>query len=184
MFLLLVPARVRTGRRGGGFLLRRADAVPGEPEQMEATMSPAHQRRSAQFHRRDDPGTNRLPRLDRNGWAVLFLASQGFHSGLHDRARLHGRADAGVSETENKDHRPQRRSGRRPHPLVERTSRRLRGHRVTYPLIGDPELKVAKAYDMPAGRGLATARPADWRRTTPRCARSSSSGRTRRSRRC
>ena len=32
-----------------------------------------------------------------NGWAILILAPKGFHTGLHDRARLHGRAHAGVS---------------------------------------------------------------------------------------
>src|SRR5436190_263573 len=39
-------------------------------------------------------------------------------------------------------------------PAGQRTSRRRQGHRVTYPLIGDPELKVAKLYDMlPAEAG-------------------------------
>jgi len=57
------------------------------------------------------------------------------------------------------------------------------GAAVNYPKIGDPELKVAKLYDMlpeaKARRGRAARPP-----TTPRYARSSSSGRTRRSRRC
>ena len=55
------------------------------------------------------------------------------------------------------------------------------GHAVNYPLIGDDELKVAKLYDMihpNASGGRAR------RSTTRRFARSSSSGRTRRSRRC
>ena len=57
------------------------------------------------------------------------------------------------------------------------------GTKVNYPLIGDSDLRVAKAYDMlPADAGdtpKAARRP-----TTPPCARSSSSARTRRSRRC
>jgi len=57
------------------------------------------------------------------------------------------------------------------------------GHAVRYPLIGDPELKVAKLYDMLPPRP-ATARRDARPRTTPRSARSSWSGRTRRSRRC
>ena len=51
------------------------------------------------------------------------------------------------------------------------------GAKVNYPMIGDPELKVAKLYDMlaaDAGETSRAARP----RTTRRCARCSSSGRT------
>ena len=57
------------------------------------------------------------------------------------------------------------------------------GHAVTYPMIGDPELKVAKpttcCRKAPARRRKAAPPP-----TTPPCARCSSSARTRRSRRC
>jgi alkyl hydroperoxide reductase subunit AhpC len=50
-----------------------------------------------------------------------------------------------------------------------------------YPMIGDPELKVAKLYDMPPPRRYpASARPP----TTPRCAPYSSSAPTRRSSSC
>ncbi len=57
------------------------------------------------------------------------------------------------------------------------------GHAVTYPMIGDPELKVATAYDM-LPEGAARPRRAGPRPTTRRCARCSSSAPTRRSRRC
>jgi peroxiredoxin len=55
------------------------------------------------------------------------------------------------------------------------------GHAVNYPMIGDTELKVAKAYDM---LPRVSARRAVPRRTMPRCGRCSSLGPTRRSRRC
>ena len=54
------------------------------------------------------------------------------------------------------------------------------GHKVNYPMIGDPELKIAKLYDMlPAESG--TPPKAAPPRTTPRCAPCSSWDRTRRS---
>ena len=57
------------------------------------------------------------------------------------------------------------------------------GHAVNYPLIGDPQLKVVKLYDMlPADAGRDAAR-AGRLPTTRRLARCSSSGPTRRSRR-
>src|SRR6201984_469150 len=57
------------------------------------------------------------------------------------------------------------------------------GHAVNYPMIGDTELKVAMAYDMlPEGAGSTSEGRTP--PTTPRCARSSSSARTRRSRPC
>ena len=53
------------------------------------------------------------------------------------------------------------------------------GHAPNYPMIGDPELKVAKLYGMlPAGAGDSSAGAR--RPTTPRCATCSSSARTRR----
>jgi alkyl hydroperoxide reductase subunit AhpC len=54
------------------------------------------------------------------------------------------------------------------------------GHKVNYPMIGDPELKVAKLYDMlPADAGDTCEGP--HRPTTRRSARCSWSDRTRRS---
>jgi thioredoxin-dependent peroxiredoxin len=57
------------------------------------------------------------------------------------------------------------------------------GHAVNYPMIGDPQLKVAKLYDMlPDDPGDSS----DGRTVAdmPPCARCSSSARTKRSRRC
>src|SRR6185437_14395177 len=58
------------------------------------------------FDRRPDP----LPRLDRREMGGALLASQGFHPGLHDRARRGGEAQAGIRQTRRQGDRPQRRS--------------------------------------------------------------------------
>ncbi len=50
---------------------------------------------------------------------------------------------AGVRQTQHQDHRPQRRSGGQPFEVGHRISRRPRVHAVTYPMIGDTDLKVA-----------------------------------------
>ena len=55
------------------------------------------------------------------------------------------------------------------------------GHKVNYPMIGDPELKVAKLYDMLPAEARRRPPKAAPPPTTPPCARSSSSARTRRS---
>ena len=70
-------------------------------------------------------GTDQLPQLDRRRLGDPVLAPQGLHAGLHDRARLHGRAEARVRQAQHQDHRPVGRSGRQPREVGE-------GHR------GDP----------------------------------------------
>jgi alkyl hydroperoxide reductase subunit AhpC len=57
------------------------------------------------------------------------------------------------------------------------------GHAVNYPMIGDPELKVAKLYDMLPAEAGTPPKPGPLP-TTPRYVRYSSSAPTRRSRRC
>src|SRR5690554_6230579 len=39
--------------------------------------------RSPGFYRRDNPGTDQLPRMDRRWLGYSFFASQGLHPGLH-----------------------------------------------------------------------------------------------------
>ena len=99
------------------------------------------------FTRRHHPGQDQLPRVDRQRLGDPVLAPQGLHAGVHHRARLHGRPEAGVRQAQLQDHRPQRRPGGRPQRWAKDIEE-TQGHAVTYPMIGDPELKVAKAYDM------------------------------------
>ena len=112
-----------------------------------------------------------------------FQPSEGLHAGVHHRTRLHGRLKPEFDKRNTQNHRPERRSSRQSRQMgkdIEETQ----GHAVNYPMIGDTDLKVAKLYDMlPAERRRPRRRAAP-PRTTPRCARCSSSARTRRSRRC
>ena len=47
-----------------------------------------------------------------DGWAILVFPPQGFHAGLHHRAGLHGRAEAGVRQAQLQNPRSQHRPGR------------------------------------------------------------------------
>ena len=91
------------------------------------------------------------------------FSSEGLHAGVHDRARVHGRLETGVRQTQLQDYRPERRFGRRSRALGE-DIRDTQGHAPNYPLIGDVDLRVAKLYDMlhPNASGTAKDRsPAD-----------------------
>ena len=108
------------------------------------------------LHRRDDPRLRYFPRLDRRWVGDPVLPSEGFYAGLHNRARLYGRVNAGVPKAHCKI------IGLSVDP-VDNHSRwakdieETQGHAVTYPLIGDPQLKIAKLYDMlPEGVGDAS----------------------------
>ena len=82
------------------------------------------------------------------------LSSEGFHAGLHDRTRLHGRTESGIRQTQRQDDRDFGRSGRKSRQVEGATSKKLSGNKVEYPIIGDRELNVAKLYDMlPAEAG-------------------------------
>jgi thioredoxin-dependent peroxiredoxin len=116
-----------------------------------------------------------------NGWAILFshpkdftpvcTTELGYMAGLMPEFQKRNCKILGLSVDPVGDHARWARD-------IEETQ----GHAVTYPMIGDPQLKVAKLYDMlPEG---ATPPKAALRPTMPPCARSSSSAPTRRSRRC
>ena len=75
------------------------------------------------------------------------LASEGLHAGVHHRARVHGGAQAGVRQAQHEDHRAV------VDPVSDHTAwvkdiQETQGHAINYPLIGDADLAVAKAYDM------------------------------------
>ena len=88
-----------------------------------------------------------------NGWAILFshpknftpvcTTELGYMAGLKPEFDKRNCKIIGISVDSVADHEKWSRD-------IEETQ----GHAVNYPLIGDPELKVAKAYDMlPRGRG-------------------------------
>jgi alkyl hydroperoxide reductase subunit AhpC len=82
-----------------------------------------------------------------NGWAILFshpkdftpvcTTELGYMAGLKPEFEKRNCKIIGLSVDPVSDHRKWSKD-------IEETQ----GHAVTYPLIGDPELKVAKAYDM------------------------------------
>ena len=87
------------------------------------------------------------------GYGDPLLAPEGLHAGLHDRARLYGRARRRVRQAEHEGHRPVGRSGRR-HEGWAQDIKDVTGNEVNFPMIGDHDLKVAKLYNMlPADAG-------------------------------
>lgn len=94
-----------------------------------------------------------LSRMDWPGLGDSVLASEGLYPGLHDGTGLHGAAATGIRQPELQGDRAQRGSGEQSWK-VGRRYRRDQGSKVEYPMIGDPELKIAKLYDMlPAEAG-------------------------------
>ena len=90
-----------------------------------------------------------------NGWADPVFSPQRLYAGVHHRTRLYG-----AVWNRNSTKRNTKIIGLSVDPVAShlqvgrRISKRPRAHKVTYPMIGDPELKVAKLYDMlPADAG-------------------------------
>src|SRR5687768_4231124 len=76
------------------------------------THESANWRRGPRLRGRHHPGPDQVSRLDRRLVGRAVLASEGLHSCLHHRARLHGEAEARVRQTQREDYRAQRRPGR------------------------------------------------------------------------
>ncbi len=91
--------------------------------------------------------------MDRQRLGDPVLASQGLHPGLHHRAWLHGGLEAEFDKRNTKI------IGLSVDPVDNHSKwakdiEETQGHKVNYPMIGDPQLKVATAYDMlPEGAG-------------------------------
>src|SRR6266702_2361291 len=93
-----------------------------------------------------------------------LLASQGLHPGLHDRARLHGEAQARVRQAQHQDHRLEYRSGERPqelgqgHPGDASGGKRTAADNATIRsvfIVGpDKKVKAMLIYPMSAGRNF------------------------------
>ena len=115
-----------------------------------------------------------------DGWAILFshpkdftpvcTTELGYMAGLKPEFDKRNCKIIGLSNDSAEDHLAWSKD-------IEETQ----GHAVSYPIIDGSDLKAAKLYDMlhPNASGP---RKRERRPTTLRCARSSSSGRTRRSR--
>src|ERR1700722_2237147 len=71
-------------------------------------------RHRAGFRGRNDRRQNPLPRVDREQLGGAVFAPEGFHPGLHHRARHHGAAEARIRQTRRQDHRALGRPGRQP----------------------------------------------------------------------
>ena len=86
-----------------------------------------------------------------DGWAILF--SERFHAGMHDRTRPYG----GLKPEFDK--RNCKIIGLSVDPVGNHSRwakdiEETQGHAVNYPMIGDPQLEIAKLYDMlPAEAG-------------------------------
>jgi len=98
-------------------------------------------------------GTIRFHEWVGDGWAILFshpkdftpvcTTELGYMAGLSDEFKKRNCKVVGLSVDPVANHEKWSKD-------IEETQ----GHKVTYPMIGDPELKVAKAYDMlPEGAG-------------------------------
>ncbi len=87
---------------------------------------PAHQRHRPRLRSRDHARKDPLPPVDRRQLGGPVLAPEGFHPGLHDRARLHGQDRARVHQAQRQADRPVGRPGRPPRAPGPRTSRRRR----------------------------------------------------------
>lgn len=98
-------------------------------------------------------GTIRFHEWIGNGWAILFshpkdftpvcTTELGYMAGMQPEFEKHNTKIIGLSVDPVGSHSKWSRD-------IEETQ----GHRVNYPIIGDPELKVAKLYDMlPEGAG-------------------------------
>jgi alkyl hydroperoxide reductase subunit AhpC len=79
------------------------------------------------------------------GGAVL--APQGFHPGLHHRARLGRAAEGRVRQARRQGHRPVGRPVA-DHVRWEKDIEETQGVAVNFPMIGDTDLSIAKAWGM------------------------------------
>src|SRR5947207_1870593 len=149
---ITVPAGIRPARRG--IFCTAAPMGPDELRHEEAApMSLRINDEAPNFTAETTQGKLNLHDWIGNGWAVVFshpkdftpvcTTELGYMAGLMPEFEKRNTKIIGLSVDPVGDHTRWSKD-------IEETQ----GHRVTYPLIGDPELKVAKLYDMlPAEAG-------------------------------
>jgi alkyl hydroperoxide reductase subunit AhpC len=143
----ITGARKRRAGEAGNFYNCRADALPGKPDKRRPLMSLRINDEAPNFTAETTQGTINFHDWIGNGWAILFshpkdftpvcTTELGYMAGLMPEFQKRNTKIIGLSVDPVGDHTRWSKD-------IEETQ----GHRVTYPLIGDPELKVAKAYDM------------------------------------
>ena len=100
----------------GWVLILRSNPQPNDgtsPGGIAKNVTP-NQRYRARFHRRDDPGSHPLSRVDRRWMGSSLLSSQGLHTGLHHGTRCGCPSREAVCRARRKSHRPERRSSVKP----------------------------------------------------------------------
>ena len=90
-----------------------------------------NQRHRPGFRSADHRRQNSLSRLDRRQLGGAVFAPEGFHAGLHHRARLHGEDQAGVRQARRQDHRAVASIRSTSTPAGPPTSRRRKASRRT-----------------------------------------------------
>ena len=122
------------------------------PLAKEHDHGPSYQRRSPEFLRRHDGGPIDFHKWIGDGWACCS-SSEGLHARLHHRTWLHGGL-AGEFAKRNTKIIGISVDPVESHHRWKADIKDVTGHAVDYPLIGDPQLKIAKLYDMlPASAG-------------------------------
>ena len=89
-----------------------------------------------------------------DSWGILFSHPKDFTPVCTTELGYMAKLEAGVRQAQHQDHRPVSVDPVGNHSKWAKDIEETQGHAVNYPLIGDSDLRVAKAYDMlPAEAG-------------------------------
>src|SRR5437763_16646235 len=153
MFRVSTGTRKKQAGEAGGFCTAAPMRRRANPAQGGSTMSLRINDEAPNFTTETTQGKINFHDWIGNGWAILFshpkdftpvcTTELGYMAGLMPEFEKRNTKIIGLSVDPVTDHERWSKD-------IQETS----GHAVTYPMIGDPELKVAMAYDMlPEGAG-------------------------------